>query len=371
MNSLRSRIHALLMCFLACLLLMTAAFPAFGDVIEVKRVTGDLTKQGSEGTGGMGTEAFYGFSQETDMGANVTNVAGTVDNASPPNFTPFQLNMNGVKIKTKAKPDGYGPTVWIAGRAKPTAPNMDAAFSYSRVPDPNDPNQAFLYGGGSYTPATKRVGAGGFSQNGAKGEAAGSAEDPFSVSPGTYRDYQYSAHVAITLDQASFGGLTYFALDSRYTAVNTFYERGQPFDEALWSLSISATGPLGSASDLDVAFSYNPAALTLLHSDGVTRYTNEEIAATIEGFLGRNISDGSLDTTFDLFPSSTNTLLPGSTAYSVTSSDGDPITYAFGLNAGLTSPIPEPSTFALLGIGILGLLGYGWRRKQPAGEAAA
>ena len=27
-------------------------------------------------------------------------------------------------------------------------------------------------------------------------------------------------------------------------------------------------------------------------------------------------------------------------------------------------PIPEPSSLALLGIGALGLMGYGWRRKR-------
>jgi hypothetical protein len=31
-----------------------------------------------------------------------------------------------------------------------------------------------------------------------------------------------------------------------------------------------------------------------------------------------------------------------------------------------TTPVPEPSTLTLVGLGTLGLLGYGWRRKQAA-----
>ncbi len=33
-----------------------------------------------------------------------------------------------------------------------------------------------------------------------------------------------------------------------------------------------------------------------------------------------------------------------------------------------TSPVPEPSTFVLLGVGAISLLGYGWRRARRAGS---
>jgi hypothetical protein len=38
---------------------------------------------------------------------------------------------------------------------------------------------------------------------------------------------------------------------------------------------------------------------------------------------------------------------------------------AFELN-GTPSPVPEPSALVLAGVGTVGLLGYGWRRRKPA-----
>jgi hypothetical protein len=36
----------------------------------------------------------------------------------------------------------------------------------------------------------------------------------------------------------------------------------------------------------------------------------------------------------------------------------------FNSIAGIASPVPEPSTLALLGIGVISLLAYAWRQRQ-------
>ena len=42
--------------------------------------------------------------------------------------------------------------------------------------------------------------------------------------------------------------------------VNNFPDDGSPLEDTLWNLSLSADGPLGSTSDVDVDFELNPLA---------------------------------------------------------------------------------------------------------------
>ena len=49
---------------------------------------------------------------------------------------------------------------------------------------------------------------------------------------------------------------------------------------------------------------------------------------------------------------------------------GDPLRrariafYSAAVRHGETTPTPEPGTWVLMGTGLVGLLGYGWRRKK-------
>ena len=51
------------------------------------------------------------------------------------------------------------------------------------------------------------------------------------------------------------------------------------------------------------------------------------------------------------------------TLFSITYADGSSDSFAIQSDV---EPVPEPSTLALLGIGIAGMAAYGWRRRKPA-----
>jgi hypothetical protein len=48
--------------------------------------------------------------------------------------------------------------------------------------------------------------------------------------------------------------------------------------------------------------------------------------------------------------------------------DGYPASLAISGNDLVLTVVPEPSTLALLGIGVVGVLRYGWRRQSPDGR---
>jgi hypothetical protein len=95
-------------------------------------------------------------------------------------------------------------------------------------------------------------------------------------------------------------------------------------------------------------------------------------------YNGSTLQESLLDTTTNASYSNSfliltpiPTVLGGSTAYvgftadSYGSSDffgGDAVNQSFSNFQYTTSPVPEPSTFALLGVGAIGLLAWGWRR---------
>jgi hypothetical protein len=344
-------------------------------------VTGDMRGgAGAPGTG-MGTLGLFAFSQ-------VTTKFGTISNEmSDDNFLDSSDMKTGfIKAPAAAAPsitikvgDGkkipvmsYKPVVGFGpgsggdpARPKPTAattpPNTakEVLESTTLVPGLSTANQ--FIGKAEYDLPTNAAPKGfikatGTGVKGVTGSAAAAAFDPFSVSPGTFSSYQYTINANLQLDQVGdYAGITFFALDSRFTDPDLFYANSEPFNEALWSLTIASQVVPASPSDLDVKFSINPSARLL----GILNpsMTDDQIGSLVQNAFTFPNGIATL-TSFDLFPSGTIYTVSGT------------ISYATGVNAGITA-IPEPSSLTLLSIGAAGVMGYARRRRVINHEARA
>jgi hypothetical protein len=215
----------------------------------------------------------------------------------------------------------------------------------------------------AFSTQRNRISAGGMGAG--TGRAAAAAFDPITVSPGSYQ-YQATIDASLQLDgPRDTGGILFFAVDSRTTDLQTFYQMGQPLDQTLWYLSIAEQGPVFSTADLfdpakfDVAFKINDPALLDATMPNGSAYSDAAIAAAVLNAF-TVVSDTATLSNYLLFPSNLpGAALPGMTLYNVDSA----IEYGNGVNAGLTA-VPEPSSLALLTVAILAASVGAFRRHS-------
>jgi len=245
----------------------------------------------------------------------------------------------------------YSPVVGIQDVPKVKAPNVKESVT-SRSGDlgvPPAPPGPIVQGTASYDAVGRLISARAFTTAQPKdrrvvtGRGAAAALDPFEVDS-SVANYQPTIDASLQLaGPGATGGLVFFALDSRFTDPSTFYERGEPFDQALWWFAVSANDMLTSTGNLTVGFYINPAALTddVLFLDTNGDGTNDLKASSLAGrVLGSFVvEDGQASlTSFAVFPAGTQ--------YNV----DRVITYGDGVNAGLAMTVPEPSTLMLLSV---------------------
>jgi hypothetical protein len=198
---------------------------------------------------------------------------------------------------------------------------------------------------------------------GAQGSAAAATWDPGKLTPSasgyfplSYVDNAGAVHDVYTIDSTlgptGSGGrnaVEFMATDSRFGPA-TIPNLGDPASN-LWTLTISADKPLTSPADLDVTFQINPLATKAGggNQDILTDSNGDPLSpgAVISRVLGAiTVTDG-IATLAPVDP------FPVGTEYHVDQT----ITYGVADEAGLTA-VPEPPSAWLLGLGLLGLLGY-------------
>ena len=180
------------------------------------------------------------------------------------------------------------------------------------------------------------------------------------------------ASLQLTNSSAS-GGAEFFAVDSSvFTTddVNNFPDGGSPLEDTLWNLSLSADGPLGSTSDVDVDFELNPLALNeiLLPSSYLSSLpgysaslTAAQIATLVEGAIDDAIGQAlTFDSGSGTVSLSAFALFPAGTLFQA--ADGG-VVYAEAVDAGLTD-VPEPATLWLVGAGLFALAGVSLKRRN-------
>ena len=263
----------------------------------------------------------------------------------------------------------YFPSVTDGPQTKVTAAT-GIDFANSSSPPAPAPSRVLASGDAAYIPAgvfgpprpnPALIAADGFVANRIDGKAAGAAYDPYLVSPGSY-PVNPIVNARLQLNgPMDFGGVTFFATDDRTFDPDTFYESGQPFELALWSLSVLANGNFVSSSDLldpsklEIDFTLKDPALLSIRDSGGGAYSDSMIenavrkAFTLDGdtVALSNFSVFPVDVSGDALCGTPGHPLCGSATYHVDSL----INYGEGVNVGI-SQVPEPPALALLAAAI-------------------
>jgi hypothetical protein len=319
-------------------------------------------------------------------------VTTSLTGAANPTFKQLPAFATGTFIPVPKKPKGYnfvGPPVIMTGG--PIIPfrnpqgygqpkgNIATAGSAQTIVSNTGPYYGaagqFNVGGRKFTAAgaanTMPFGIG------PAGTAAGSAYDPYSVTPGNI--YGYSPEIDVHLDPAAgeTGGVHLFALDTNSAAdADSFDQDGEPVSEDLWTLDItedSSGKPVvdfemnpGNPADSEIAFalpylqSVDPADCMSDPSCEVDKTASVDAAidksedSAIEAAFVDAAGDDLL-TDFSLFGTYNNGgVITDIATYTPSCAvPGCTIEYGDGVDAGLDAP--EPATLTLFGVTLAGL----------------